>query len=80
MIAAGVSFFFLQESLGVELASWVSILIVAPLAVMGFVSYNGMSAERFLWTWIKSEFILPRRLRFSETNIYYAAVKGEKTV
>jgi len=79
VLAAGASFFFLQNSLGVETASWLSILVCAPFAALGFISYNGMPAEKFLWTWLKSEFILPRRLRFYETNLYYTAIKGEKS-
>jgi len=79
VLAAGVSFFFLNNTLGVETASWVSILICAPFAALGFISYNGMPAEKFLLTWIKSEFILPRRLRFHEINLYYTAVKGGKS-
>ena len=80
LIVAGVSFFFLRPSLGLEVASWVSILAAVPFGALGFITYNGMTAERFIWTWIKSEFILPRRLRFYETNFYYEAVKrGETT-
>jgi hypothetical protein len=42
---------------------------------MGFITYHGMTAEQFIWTWIKSEFIMPKQLRFYPTNLYYEAVK-----
>ena len=34
-----------------------------------------MNAEQFLWAWIKSEFLIPKRLLFNPENIYYEAVK-----
>ena len=35
------------------------------------VGYNGMPAEKFIWAWIKSEFLIPKRLTFYNTNVYY---------
>jgi len=78
LLVAGVTFFLLRPTLGTETASWVCILACAPFAVMGFVTYNGMTAERFIWAWLKSEFILPRRLRFNETNLYWRAITSAK--
>ena len=34
-----------------------------------------MTAEQFLWAYIKSEFLLPKRLTFHPTHIYYEALK-----
>ena len=42
---------------------------------MGFVKYNGMNAEQFVWAWIKSEFLMPKKLVFHSTNIYYELMK-----
>jgi hypothetical protein len=39
------------------------------------IKYNGMTAERFLWAWICSAFLIPKRLMFRATNIYYEALK-----
>ncbi len=47
----------------------------APFAALGFIRYHGMNAEQFLWAWIKSEFLIPKRLLFNPENIYYEAVK-----
>ena len=38
---------------------------------MGFVKYNGMNAEQFVWAWIKSEFLMPKKLMFQPDNLYY---------
>ncbi|MBR7074337.1 MAG: PrgI family protein, partial [Oscillospiraceae bacterium] len=44
-------------------------------AAMGFVSYHGMPAEKFVWVWLRSEMIEPKEIRFLPTNLYYEAVK-----
>ena len=52
------------------------VLGASPFAVMGFVRYNGMTAEQFVWAWIKSEFILPKKMLFVPENLYYEAIKN----
>jgi len=73
-VAVGI-FFGLRNHMSVETVSWICILGAAPFAAMGFITYHGMTAEQFAWAWIKSEIIMPKRLRFNTTNIYYEAVK-----
>lgn len=46
-----------------------------PLAAMGFIKYNGMTAEQFVWAWIKSEFLMPKKIVFLPDNLYYEALK-----
>lgn len=70
LIAVAV-YFLLRPFLGMEVTSWVCILAAFPFALMGFVKYNGMTAEKFIWAWIKSEFLIPKRLTFYNTNVYY---------
>ena len=65
-----VLYFTLKPFLGIETLSWVCILGAAPFAVLGFVKYNGMTAEKFIVAFIKSEFITPKRLTFKSKNIY----------
>ena len=72
---AVAAWFFLRPYIGTEAVSWVCILGAAPFAAMGFIKYNGMTAERFAWAWIKSAFIVPKRLTFRATNIYAEAFK-----
>lgn len=61
LVAVG-SYFLLKPYLGTETVSWVCILGAAPFAALGFIRYNGMTAERFLWAWLRSEFVIPKRL------------------
>jgi len=60
--------------------SWVCILGAAPFAIMGFVKYHGMTAEQFAWAWIKSELLLPKRLVFRPTNLYYESLQEQYAV
>ena len=46
-----------------------------PFALLGFVSYHGMSAEKFLWVWFRSEILEPRFFCFKPTNLYYELMK-----
>ena len=73
-VAVGL-YFILKPHLGTETVSWVCVLGAAPFAAMGFIKYNGMTAERFLQAWIYSSFIIPQKLMFRATNIYYEALK-----
>ena len=73
-VAAGL-YFLLKPYLGTETVSWVCILGAAPFAALGFVKYNGMTAEKFIWAWIKSEFLMPKKLVFHSTNTYYELMK-----
>jgi hypothetical protein len=75
VIAAVGIYFLLKPYLGTETVSWVCVLGAAPFAAMGFVKYNGMTAERFIWAWLKSEFAVPKRLTFRAVNLYYEAIK-----
>ena len=73
-VAMGV-YFGLRDALGTETVSWLCILGAVPFGAMGFVKYNGMSAEQFIAAYVKSEFLLPKHLTFQSENIYYAALK-----
>lgn len=71
-IASAVGlYFWLQPVLGAEITSWVCVLGAAPFAVLGFVSYHGMPAEKFLWVWFRSEVLEPKQLCCKPNNLYY---------
>jgi hypothetical protein len=74
-VAGGV-YFLLKPHMGTETVSWVCVLGAAPFAVMGFVRYHGMTAERFVWAWLRSEFIVPKKLTFRAVNLYAEVIKS----
>lgn len=73
-IAVG-SYFLLKSYLSLETLSWLCILLAAPFAVLGFVKYNCMTAEKFIWAWIKSEVLTPKRLVFKAEDQLYKQSK-----
>lgn len=74
IVAVGL-YFILKPHFGVETLSWVCILGAAPFAALGFIKYNGMTAEKALIAFIKSEFLIPKHLTFKAQNIYAEAFK-----
>ena len=50
--------------------SWLCMTGAVPFALIGFVRYNGMTAEQFVMAWIKSEILTPKRLVFKPNNYY----------
>lgn len=61
IVAVGL-YFILRPYFGIETLSWVCILGAFPFAILGFVTYNGMPAEKFIIVWIKSEILTPKEL------------------
>ena len=74
VVAVGI-YFLLKPYIGTETVSWMCILGAAPFAALGFIKYNGMTAEKFIYAWIKSEFLMPKKLTFRSTNTYYELFK-----
>lgn len=58
--------------LGMEAVSWACIFGMLPCAMLGFVTYNKMPAEKFLWAVIKTELLTPKKLIFKPKNLCYA--------
>lgn len=63
VLVATVIYLVLGKAIGKDTASWLCIIMAAPLAIAGFFNYNGMNMEQFIWAFIKSEFLLsaPRK-------------------
>ena len=80
VLACGVAvalYFFLRPYLDMETISWMCVLGAAPFAAIGFIRYHGMNAEQFLWAWLKSEILLPKRMLCEPENIYYELMKED---
>ena len=52
VVAVGL-YFLLKPYVGTETVSWMCILGAAPFAALGFIKYNGMTAEKFVWAQIR---------------------------
>lgn len=78
VIGVGIAvlmYFLLRSYLGTETLSWVCMLGAAPFVAMGFVTYNGMTAEQFAWTWLRSKFIEPQKVKFECNTFYHEIVQ-----
>ena len=76
-VAVGL-YFLLRPMFGLETLSWVCVLGSAPFAALGFITYHGMTAEQFLWAWLRSELLEPKQLKYEPQNLYNALLKGGK--
>ena len=68
-------YFLVRPYAGTETVSWVCMLGAAPFAALGFITYNGMTAEKFIWAWLKSEMIEPKQVVFKNEPTYFKALK-----
>ena len=75
LVAVGL-YYLLSPYFGLETLSWMVILAAAPFALLGFLSYHGMTADQFLITWIRSELLEPRQFPVQVSTLYYEALKG----
>lgn len=75
MVAVGL-YFGLRPLVETQEVGWMCILGAAPFAACGFFKYHGMTAEQFVWAWIKSELIHPKLLVFRSDSLYYQAMAG----
>jgi len=65
--AVGI-YFGCRPYLDTETLSWVCMAGTAPFAALGFITYNGMTAEKLVRAWFRSEVLMPRKLLFRGTN------------
>lgn len=81
LLAVGVAvglYFGLRSFVGTETVSWMCMLGAAPFAALGFIKYNGMTAEKFIVTWVRSEFLVPKQLKYQPTNFYAELQNADK--
>ena len=75
-VAIGV-YFLLRDVMPLETRSWVCILCAAPFGALGFVSYNGMTAEKILIAVIKY-LITPKVLVHQPENEFESMTEEAK--
>lgn len=68
-------YFALKDKLGLEVATWVCVLGVAPFAALGFLKYNGMPAEQVFIAWVRTKWINPRKYLSQSASYYYEAME-----
>lgn len=80
VLAVGVAvglYYGLSQIADRETVSWVCIVGAAPIAAAGFFHYNGLTLEKFLWAWFKSEFLMAGNRVWKSENYYLEAAQSE---
>ena len=67
-------YFGLKNVVGPREIGWMCVLSAFPFALGGFFTYNGMTFERFVLAFIRSELLCPKRLVFRSENLYAKAL------
>lgn len=77
LLAVGIAvavYFLLKDVVGTSEVGWMCILAALPFAMGGFFKYNGMPAEKFVSAFLRSEYIMPKKLVFKADNLYAKAM------
>ncbi len=75
LVAVGV-YFGLRGMVGTGEIGWMCVLAAFPFALGGFFTYNGMTFEKFLLAFIRSELLYPKKLVFRPENLYAKALEN----
>ena len=75
-VVAVILYFILKPYLGIEPLSWICIVGAAPFVALGYIKYNGMTAEKFVVVLIKSMILTSKKLIFKPINLYYEDLKN----
>ncbi len=75
LVAVGV-YFGLRNIVGSGEIGWICVLAAFPFALGGFFTYNGMTFEKFLLAFIRSELLYPKKLVFRSENLYAKALEN----
>lgn len=75
-VAVGV-YLGLERPLGRKLVSWLCIVCAAPVAAAGFFQYHGMTFEKCVAAWVKSEILFAGKRVYQSTNFYSMALQQE---
>lgn len=51
-----------------DVVGWLVLLIGGPVISIGFINYNGMTAEKFVLQWIKTNVIYPQKRIYKIKN------------
>lgn len=67
--AAVITYFLFSPYLSISVLSWVCVVSAIPFAAFGFIQYNEMPLETFLYAWFRYTICVPHTMhaRVSDT-------------
>ena len=75
LVAVGL-YFGLRNIVSSGEIGWICVLAAFPFALGGFFTYNGMTFEKFLLAFIRSELLYPKKLVFKSDNLCAKAMQN----
>ena len=75
-IIAAFIYLTFDDVIGMELTSWLCILLSFPFAALGFITFQGMTFEKIMVIAIHSLLLSKTKLINKPINLYYEATKN----
>ena len=69
-------YFGLHNIVGTSEIGWMCILAAFPFAIGGFFTYNGMTFEKFMLAFVRSDLLYPKKLIIRSENLYAKALEN----
>ena len=79
IVSAIIVYFFANKFLGQQLAIILCALVAAPLAALGFITYNGMTFAQMVKAAINN-FLIPKVLAFKSKSYYNEIIALNKFI
>ena len=77
ILSAVGMYFGLRRYVGTEIIGWLCILVAIPFALAGFVRFQGMTAEKFVVQFSRSEILMPKYLVCHPYNLYAEVLSAD---
>lgn len=61
-VAAVGTYFFFSNSFGTTVLSWLCVISAMPLVAFGFIQYEGMKLEEFIYYWLRYTVFVPQHM------------------
>ena len=61
-VAAVITYFMFAGRLSISVLSWVCVVSAIPFAAFGFIQYNEMPLETFLYAWFRYAICIPHTM------------------
>ncbi|MEF9920365.1 MAG: PrgI family protein [Erysipelotrichaceae bacterium] len=75
LVAVGI-YFLCNEKMGLEVTTWLCMFGAFPFAALGFITYQGMTAEKIIKTAWRSFLLSRKQLHFKPVNLYFDTMKN----
>lgn len=61
-VAAVGTYFFFNSTFNTTVLSWLCVISAMPFVALGFIRYEGMNLEEFIYYWLRYTFCVPQHM------------------